>query len=133
MAVLKRNKALTNGVELEWATVSYSPITEYRVRYRKQSVSHSIIKLQVVPYVTILVPMQAHQWEELILKAKEQEKPVDNLVHNHVHQLHGLEAGTEYELAIESMNKFGWSRPLMEKFSTLGHLDSKFLSLFNDY
>lgn len=98
VAVIKRKKALANGVELEWTTVSYSPIAEYRVRYRKQS---------------------APQWEELILKAKEQDKPSDSLVHNHVHQLHGLVAGTEYELAIESMNKFGWSRSLVDKFETL--------------
>lgn len=59
-----------------------------------------------------------------MLKAKETDAPSDSLVHNHVHQLHGLVAGTEYELAIESMNKFGWSRPLVDKFATLPHLDS---------
>lgn len=80
--------------------------------------------------LSLAFALQASQWEELILKAKEMDKPVDGLVHNHVHQLHGLVAGTEYELAIESMNKFGWSRPLVEKFTTLPHLDSKLFSCY---
>ena len=38
-ATLKRNKPLTNGVELEWVTVSHTPLMEYRLRYRRPSVS----------------------------------------------------------------------------------------------
>jgi len=37
-ATLKRNKPLTNGVELEWVTVSHTPLMEYRLRYRRPSV-----------------------------------------------------------------------------------------------
>jgi hypothetical protein len=29
---------LTNGVELEWVTVSHTPLMEYRLRYRRPSV-----------------------------------------------------------------------------------------------
>jgi hypothetical protein len=40
-------------------------------------------------------------------------------LYSHVHQLHNLESGADYELTIESRNKFGWSRPLQIDFSTL--------------
>ena len=38
-AVLKRNKPLMNGAELEWLTISHSPVKEYRLRYRPVKVS----------------------------------------------------------------------------------------------
>uniref|UniRef100_A0A0P5XLQ1 Wrapper n=1 Tax=Daphnia magna TaxID=35525 RepID=A0A0P5XLQ1_9CRUS len=97
-ATLKRNKPLTNGVELEWVTVSHTPLMEYRLRYRRPSASH---------------------WEELLLKANEQDSEQGGMLFNHVHQLHGLASATEHELTIESKNKFGWSRPLHVEFTTL--------------
>ena len=40
-------------------------------------------------------------------------------IYNHVHQLHNLNASTEYELTIQSRNMFGWSHALTTKFTTL--------------
>lgn len=97
-ATLKRSKPLTNGVELEWIAVSHTPLMEYRLRYRRPSAAH---------------------WEELHLKANEQDaNDQAGMLYTHVHQLHGLKPGTEYELNIESKNKFGWSRPLHYPFTT---------------
>lgn len=97
-AVLKRNKPLTNGIELEWVIESPTPLMEYRLRYRRLSAAH---------------------WEELLLKVNEKDADESGMLYNHVHQLHGLKPGTEHELTIESKNKFGWSRPLVSQFSTL--------------
>ena len=67
------------------------------------------------------IERQAAKWEELTLKADDAD---DNMgmpktLYSHVHQLHNLESGADYELSIENRNKFGWSRPLQIEFSTL--------------
>ena len=77
-------------------------VTEFRVYLR---------------FLALLLRMQSEVWEELILKASE--KDGEGMLFNHVHQLHGLLSGNDYELTIESENKFGWSRPLVVHFSTL--------------
>lgn len=100
---LKRNKPLTNGIELEWVSVSQYPVLEYRLRYRPFAASPN-----------------AHRWDELILKAREMDGGAAmDTIYNHVHQLHNLNASTEYELTIQSRNMFGWSHALTTKFTTL--------------
>lgn len=70
------------------------------------------------------------RWEELLLKANEQDAEQGGMLYNHVHQLHGLTSGTEHELTIESKNKFGWSRPLHVEFTTLPE-GNEFATLFS--
>jgi hypothetical protein len=70
-------------------------------------------------FVIFICLMQASHWEELLLKANEQDSEQGGMLFNHVHQLHGLASATEHELTIESKNKFGWSRPLHVEFTTL--------------
>ena len=46
-AVLKRNKPLTNGIELEWVIESPTPLMEYRLRYRRLSVKTKLASTSV--------------------------------------------------------------------------------------
>jgi len=76
---------------LTWITKSHSPITEYRLQYRKLQQSRQ--------------PKVLYVWTHLNLMADKQSGVQANTTYN----IDNLEEDCKYEAKVEARNKFGWS------------------------
>lgn len=80
---------------LIWTTESFSPIIEYSLKFRQ------------IPSGNILPENRGYdqKWKELTIPGETTDGPL----HSIGYTLRGLMAGTVYEAAIASRNRFGWS------------------------
>lgn len=89
--------AMGRNFNLLWQTESYSPISEYRLKFR-------VVKLNRI--MTMHGKMAAlSDWREITIPGEYSEAPI----HTAAYSLPGLEAGTVYEVAVQSRNRYGWS------------------------
>lgn len=80
---------------LTWETESYTPITQYRLRYRKFK-----------PNVTSQAP---GQWIDRLHSPKLSKENFTGPIHHMSHAIEDLEPATDYEASVSVENKFGWS------------------------
>ncbi|XP_063698006.1 hemicentin-1 [Culicoides brevitarsis] len=80
---------------LIWTTESFSPIIEYSLKFRQ------------IPSGNILPENRGYdtKWKELTIPGETTDGPL----HSIGYTLRGLMAGTVYEAAVASRNRFGWS------------------------
>uniref|UniRef100_A0A336K7B3 CSON015259 protein n=1 Tax=Culicoides sonorensis TaxID=179676 RepID=A0A336K7B3_CULSO len=80
---------------LIWTTESFSPIIEYSLKFRQ------------VPSGNILPENRLYdtKWRDLTIPGETAEGPL----HSIGYTLRGLKAGTVYEAAVASRNRYGWS------------------------
>ncbi|XP_076045230.1 protein amalgam-like isoform X2 [Oratosquilla oratoria] len=86
---------------LTWEAESYSPIIQYRVRFRKVSANASN-------------PDQHGAWREGLWTPSEMGEGMrrsEGPIHYMSHALNQLEAATDYEAVVIVENKYGWSNP----------------------
>lgn len=80
-------RSMGRTFNLLWQTESYSPISEYRLKFRRE-----------VPRRKI------EDWREITIPAEFSDAPI----HTSAYGLPGLEIGTVYEVAVMSRNRYGW-------------------------
>lgn len=89
-SIFKSSPIRSNGrtFNLLWQTESYSPISEYRLKFRPESRRH-----------------KADDWREITIPAEYSDAPI----HTAAYSLPGLDIGPVYEVAVMSRNRYGWS------------------------
>ncbi|XP_071513616.1 protein amalgam-like isoform X4 [Panulirus ornatus] len=80
---------------LTWETESYTPIIQYRLRYRK--LQHSVAS------------QAPGLWVDGLHDPKPSEGNLTGPIHHMSHALEMLEPATDYEATVDVENKFGWS------------------------
>lgn len=88
--------SMGRNFNLLWQTESYSPISEYRLKFRLVKLNRILAK----PRTAALT-----DWREITIPGEYSEAPI----HTAAYSLPGLDVGTLYEVAVQSRNRYGWS------------------------
>lgn len=81
-------RSMGRTFNLLWQTESYSPISEYRLRFRPE----------------VQQRRQVDNWRDVTIPAEYSDAPI----HTAAYSLSGLEIGAVYEVAVMSRNRYGW-------------------------
>lgn len=104
-------RSLGRTFNLLWQTESYSPISEYRLKFRTESPRRS----------------RVDDWREITIPAEYSDAPI----HTASYSLPGLDIGAVYEVALMSRNRYGWSEmSKVYRFATGGEGQLTFCVLF---
>lgn len=82
-------RSIGRTFNLLWQTESYSPISEYRLKFRPESRRRKVVD----------------DWREITIPAEFSDAPI----HTAAYSLPGLDIGIVYEVAVMSRNRYGWS------------------------
>lgn len=80
-------RSMGRTFNLLWQTESYSPISEYRLKFRADSRRR-----------------RGAEWREITIPAEFSDAPI----HTAAYSLPGLEIGAVYEVAVVARNRYGW-------------------------
>lgn len=102
-------RSMGKSFNLLWQTESYSPISEYRLKFRPESQNRRV----------------AVDWREITIPAEFSDAPI----HTAAYTLPGLDIGSLYEVAVMSRNRYGWSEmSKIYRFATGG--EGQYLLMF---
>lgn len=89
-SIFKASPVRSTGKQfnLLWQTESYSPISEYRLKFR-----HGTRRGR-----------KSDEWREITIPAEYSDAPI----HTAAYSLPGLEIGSVYEVSVMSRNRYGW-------------------------
>lgn len=87
--------SLPTTYNLIWTTESFSPIVEYRLKFRQVQLGNVVMENRHFD----------GRWRELTIPGEASDGPL----HSIGYVLRGLTAGKVYEVSVASRNRYGWS------------------------